>query len=240
MWTISSTMTSKAATWMAFRAIVKRGLTTTTPTRFQPRPQLSFLPPHNTLVSKASKGRKLPKNHFTSNTIRRDQQDNKQQQHQDAKHNSQKTPKRKAAQRTQAPSLRRVAVEAQRSRSSLIKGEGKKRHVDPEVETKDVTAYCAAETYNIHIARDLLRKEGWEGDAMATGLYPQVLHVRTPSSTSNWRWSGSEDKGVGDVFVFPERLSGLGQLPPVPGLLTVRGSGHSGSPVSGLTWAASR
>lgn len=194
-------MTSRTATYLAFHSIVRRGLTTISPTRYSPRPALSFLPQHQTIVSKATAHKqKLPRNHFTSNTTRRDQQ---HPQH-DTK-SQLKTPKRKAAQRIQAPSLRRVAVEAQRSKGSLIKGRGKTRHVDPEVETKDVTAYCAAETYNVHVARDLLRREGWDADPMGTGLFPQVLHMRTPTSTTNWRWSGSGTDGdvVGDVFIFP-------------------------------------
>ena len=69
------------------------------------------------------------------------------------------------------------------------------RHVDPEAETKDVTAYCAAETYNVHVAKDLMKKEGWEADPCNSGLFPQVLHVQTPS------WMKDEEGG--DVFVFP-------------------------------------
>ena len=188
-------MAAKAATWIAFGCVVKRGLTTITPTRTRPRP-LTFLPPHQTIVSKAAKGRKLPKHHFTSNTSHRDEHNHE---------GKKKAPKRKAA-RTQAASnsLRRVAVEAQRSRGSLIKGKGKMRHVDPEAETKDVTAYCAAETYNVHVARSLLVKEGYEPDPFHTALFPQVLHVQTPSHSLKDEGSGkNEEQGPGDVFVFP-------------------------------------
>lgn len=89
--------------------------------------------------------------------------------------------------------------------------------MDPEVETKDVTAYCAAETYNIHVAKSLLTRERWSVDPMGTGLFPQVLHVRAPEQRS-WterRGGGAgagagapfEDAGseesAGDIFIFP-------------------------------------
>ena len=99
-----------------------------------------------------------------------------------------------------------MAVEAQRSRGSLIKGRGKTRHVDPEAETKDVTAYCAAETYNVYIARDLLSREGgWAADPWKTGLFPQVLHVQIPAAVER-EGGGQEhehEQELGDVFVFP-------------------------------------
>ncbi|KAK5173156.1 uncharacterized protein LTR77_003278 [Saxophila tyrrhenica] len=199
-----------SATFLAFGTIVKRSLTTFTPTRHSPRPLL-HLPPHNTLVSKASKGKKLPKNHFTSHRplLNDNHQQPSQAQDQHGSKKQEKGPKRKAAQRTQAAntSLRRVAVEAQRSRggtanpSGFIKGRGQRRHVDPEVETKDVTAYCAAETYNIYVARDLLQKEGWEADPHNTALFPQVLHVQFRSAT--WGRGKEDGEGLGDVLVFP-------------------------------------
>ena len=186
-------MASQRATYLAFNAIAKRSLTTITPTRYIPCQRPSFLPPHSTLVSKANKGKKLPKNHFTSNRPAHSE-------HHEPK--KQEKSKRKAAQRTQASaSLRRVAVEAQRNRGTLIRGKGKLRHVDPEAETKDVTAYCAAETYNIHVARDLIRKTGgWKIDPWDSGLFPQVLHLRTAPTITGAR-QGTEEEG--DVFVFP-------------------------------------
>jgi len=182
----SRSMASHCATWVAFGTLFRRGLTTTTTTRSSPRRLTNLrLPPHH---------------HFTSNrTLRQDGQNSYNDRQQQAK-----PVKRKAA-RTQAGSnsLRRVAVEAQRSRK-LIEGRGKRRHVNPEIETKDVTAYCAAETYRIHVARQLLQQEGYQPDPFSTDLFPQVLHVQTPNYLVKDARTGDErPQGVGDVFVFP-------------------------------------
>lgn len=97
-------------------------------------------------------------------------------------------------------SLRRVAVEAQRSR------DGK---VDKRLQTgslvtgsKTVTAICAAEEYDIsHVAR-ILQSFGHDLDPYKTELFPQVVHAVLPVQTSSpdsdettWR--------TGDLFVFP-------------------------------------
>ena len=202
-------MATKAATYLAFQSIVKRSLTTTALTpRTIPRPRhLNFHPPHQTLASKATKGRKLPKNHFTSNSpaVEGTQKEKPSKEKKEPKN------KRKAAHRpSEATSLRRVAFEAQRSRGTLIKGTGPNRHVDPDVETKDVTAYCAAEQYNLHVARDLLKREGYKPDPFNTELFPQVLHVQTPPSglRSNKAAelatsTADEAEETGDIFVFP-------------------------------------
>lgn len=201
-------MATKAATYLAFQSIVKRTLTTSTPTRAFPRPNhLSFLPQHQTLASKATRGRKLPRNHFTSNSpaVSSTSNDKPQKERKDPKN------KRKAAHRpSENTSLRRVAVEAQRSRGTPIKGTGRTRHVDPDVDTKDVTAYCAAEQYNLYVARDLLKREGYQPDPFSTELFPQVLHVQTPpmwfrSSSKDGEnpASGEADEQKGDIFVFP-------------------------------------
>ncbi|KAF2200974.1 hypothetical protein GQ43DRAFT_463538 [Delitschia confertaspora ATCC 74209] len=99
---------------------------------------------------------------------------------------------------TKPTSLRRVAAEAQRSRG-LIKGKGSKRFVDPDVDTKTVTAYCAAEQYKIPAAARLIRAQGYELDPYQTGLYPQVIHVQTTERPSEVR----NLKGRGDIFIFP-------------------------------------
>ncbi|TKA72876.1 hypothetical protein B0A55_06647 [Friedmanniomyces simplex] len=92
-------------------------------------------------------------------------------------------------------SLKRIAIEAQRSRQ-VIHGSGRRAHVNPDLDTRNVTAYCAAETYNIHLARDILVKRGYAPDPFQTGLYPQVLHVQTPEDAAG-------GTAAGDVFVLP-------------------------------------
>ncbi|KAK4549201.1 hypothetical protein LTR36_007659 [Oleoguttula mirabilis] len=192
-------MASRVQTWLAFRSIVKRSLSC--PQR-QP-----FHHPHQTITSHATKGRNtLAGNHFSS--TRATPQDEPEPAKADPAEketgDNAKPTKRKAA-RTQASStsLRRVAVEAQRSRK-VIKGSGKRAHVDPDIATKDVTAYCAAETYNLHVARHVLRQEGYEPDPIHTDLFPQVLHVQTPNFLVKSDATGeAEAQGLGDVFVFP-------------------------------------
>ncbi|KAF2717831.1 DUF155-domain-containing protein [Polychaeton citri CBS 116435] len=190
-------MASKAATWIAFGAVTKRSLTTQTPTRACPRQVAAhYLQPlHHVpacqFAAKASRGRKTPQNFFSSNRRLRQDDSHKKQ------------PKRKTVKTSN--SLRRVAVEAQRSRSGIVKGSGKSRHVDPEVHTREITAFCAAETYNISIARHRLLQEGYEPDPFSTSLYPQVLHVQTPNYLAPADTPGGEGQpqGAGDVFVFP-------------------------------------
>lgn len=106
-------------------------------------------------------------------------------------------------------SLRRTAIDAQRGRlQNPIQGRGRHRHLLPNTPTKNVTAYCAAETYQLSAARRLLQKEGYEPDPLGTGLGAQVLHVRMPASVTvdgTGRRGGIEHGGGGggDLFVFP-------------------------------------
>ncbi|GAM89314.1 hypothetical protein ANO11243_073510 [Dothideomycetidae sp. 11243] len=112
--------------------------------------------------------------------------------------------KRKAARSKTTTSLRRVAVEAQRSRDGLVRGSGRRRFIDPEAETKEITAACAAEQYDLAVAKRLLRHEGHEIDPLNTGLYPQVVHIQTPIYPTRDSDTGDERNiGPGDVFVFP-------------------------------------
>ncbi|KAH7138086.1 hypothetical protein B0J11DRAFT_422535 [Dendryphion nanum] len=108
---------------------------------------------------------------------------------------SERKPVRKIVAKTS--SLRRVAVEAQRSRG-FVKGKGNKRFVDPDVETKTVTAFCAAEQYDISVAAELIKTQGYELDPFQTGLSPQVIHVQTTE-----RPSEVKDFQRGDIFIFP-------------------------------------
>jgi uncharacterized Rmd1/YagE family protein len=191
-------MSHRAATWIAFGAICRRSLTTLTAARNSPRHQLSSyrLPGQSYLASQAARGRKIPQNHFTANRALR--QDTPPEP-------PKKDPKRKNTRsKATSISLRRVAVEAQRSRDGLVRGKGRKRHVDPIAETKEVTAYCAAETYQVSAARRLLMQEGFRPDPLKTDLYPQVLHVQTPNFVTQDPETGEKrEQGIGDVFVFP-------------------------------------
>lgn len=113
-------------------------------------------------------------------------------------------------------SLRRVAVEAQRSRDVKPVKDGSTERQGFSLKVRratflcvlaphmcqTVTATCAAEQYDIdHVAR-ILRGFGHEVDPYKTGLYPQVVHVALPVQTSP---ADAEDTAwsTGDLFVFP-------------------------------------
>lgn len=119
----------------------------------------------------------------------------KKQDEANGKNEQPKHAPRKAAGKTS--SLRSVAVEAQRSRT-FVKSRGRTRFIDPDAETKTVTAYCAAETYDIAVATRLVKAQGYELDPFQTGLYPQVLHIQTSD-----RPSEVKDFQQGDIFIFP-------------------------------------
>lgn len=115
------------------------------------------------------------------------------------------TQKRKTARPSGAKtSLRRVAVEAQRSKASK---DVRANLQDESQTTKLVTAYAVAETFDIPKVVDILRSKGYEPDPLNTGLYPQVVHVQIPTSSiyrsSNVSVRDLEAHEVGDVFVFP-------------------------------------
>jgi len=196
--TIYLQMSHQAATWIAFGAVCRRSLTTLTAARNSPRHQLAGYKPsgHSYLASQAARGRKIPKNHFTANrTLRNDAVEHTP---------TQKDSKRKTARSNAAStSLRRVAVEAQRSRDGLVKGKGRKRHVDPVAETKEVKAFCAAESYSVSTARRLMMQEGFHPDPLITDLFPQVLHVQTPNYITQDPETGEKkEQGIGNVFIF--------------------------------------
>ena len=114
--------------------------------------------------------------------------------------------KRKTARSPAAKtSLRRVAVEAQRSKDgNLARG----RPASEEASLpKLVTAYAVAEQFDLSKVVDILRSKGYEPDPLGTGLYPQVVHIQVPIS-SIYRIAKPAAEGlaadeVGDVFVFP-------------------------------------
>ena len=116
-------------------------------------------------------------------------------------------PQRRKANRSPAAkiSLRRVAVEAQRSRKAKPSeareaGEGKPA-------AKLVTAYAVAEQFNLSKVMDILRAKRYEPDPANTGLYPQVVHIQIPTNaiyrTSNVSVKDLSPDDLGDIFIFP-------------------------------------
>ncbi|KAF2224430.1 hypothetical protein BDZ85DRAFT_234909 [Elsinoe ampelina] len=121
----------------------------------------------------------------------------------DAQHGTKLAKQRKTARSAASTSLRRVAVEAQQSRD-VVRGSGRRQFIDPEANTKDVTASCAAEQYDLPLAQHRLKQEGYDIDPLNTGLYPQVIHIQTPIYPVKDLDTGVEKTiGPGDVFVFP-------------------------------------
>lgn len=184
---------SNSTSRIAFRSAVKRSLTTLSLTRNSPIRHLQAPQLHSTTAVCA---RKLPRNHFSSNCILREEQHGAV--------NSEHKQRKAASKRASNNSLRKVAVAAQSQRNGLIRGSGKTRHVDPEADTKEVTAYCAAEKYNLSRARWELDREGYKADPFGTNLFPQVLHVRTPNYVTKHETTAEPiPQGPGDIFVFP-------------------------------------
>ena len=66
------------------------------------------------------------------------------------------------------------------------------------IDHQTVTAYCAAETYDVTTAARLVKEQGYALDPFQTGLYPQVIHVQTSD-----RPSEVKDHQQGDIFIFP-------------------------------------
>ncbi|KAF7714923.1 YagE family protein [Penicillium ucsense] len=103
-------------------------------------------------------------------------------------------------------SLRRVAVEAQRSKDGIISKTQLKELGVPD-HTRVVTAYAVAEKFDIRQVREILQDKGYEPDPLGTGLYPQVVHVQIPIDSIRRVGNPSTDDlpadQVGDVFVFP-------------------------------------
>lgn len=97
-------------------------------------------------------------------------------------------------------SLRRVAVEAQRSKDGklAINSEGSGSSLD----VKTVTAVAAADQYNIAKASHILQSQGYRLDPYGTNLYPQVIHLEISTDASGMPVA-SDPNGFSDVFVFP-------------------------------------
>jgi uncharacterized Rmd1/YagE family protein len=157
-----------------------------------PSSQTARIAPHRSFTSTSRYGKKI-------DLTQKQEEANTKDAKEDAVKEAQPKPNRENARKNagKTSSLRSVAVEAQRSRA-FVKSRGRTRFVDPDAETKTVTAYCAAETYDISAAARLVKAQGYELDPFQTGLYPQVIHVQTSDRPS-------EVKGFqrGDVFIFP-------------------------------------
>lgn len=103
-------------------------------------------------------------------------------------------------------SLRRVGLEAQRSKAGLTRP-GTKNYEDTEQSPKLVTAYAVADQFDLTKAAEILRSKGYEPDPLGTGLFPQVVHVQIPISSiyrsTNPAARDLSSTEVGDVFIFP-------------------------------------
>ncbi|PWY92428.1 hypothetical protein BO70DRAFT_327578 [Aspergillus heteromorphus CBS 117.55] len=117
----------------------------------------------------------------------------------------QKQRKRSSRSPAATTSLRRVAVEAQRSKDGIVsKAQLRERGI---FQTKTITAYAVAEQFDIRQVREILQEKGYEPDPYETDLYPQVVHVQVPLDSirrvSNPNTTDLAPNEVGDVFVFP-------------------------------------
>ena len=103
-------------------------------------------------------------------------------------------------------SLRRVGLEAQRSKAGLPKP-GANAVEAADQTPKLVTAYAVADQFDLFKVADILRSKGYEPDPLDTGLFPQVVHVQIPISSvyrsTNPAAKDLSSREVGDVFVFP-------------------------------------
>ena len=104
-------------------------------------------------------------------------------------------------------SLRRVSIEAERSR--LVINKAGRKFIDPDADTQDMWSDCYGTNADMsqtvccllrrrairyQDASRLLKKDGFKMDPLSTGLFPQVVHVQTPITP---------DQDRGDVFIFP-------------------------------------
>jgi required for meiotic nuclear division protein 1 len=148
---------------------------------------------------------------FSSNSILRQRAQNtndsgEEQPSQSEYAESSQVQKRKTGRTSAAKtSLRRVAVEAQRSKDSTVPksqstGQGAQK-------PKAVTAYAVAEQFNLAKVDEIVRALGHEPDPFSTGLYPQVIHIQIPLAsihrTAKTSPNVASPTDMGDVFIFP-------------------------------------
>ncbi|PGH15420.1 hypothetical protein AJ79_02396 [Helicocarpus griseus UAMH5409] len=114
--------------------------------------------------------------------------------------------KRKASRSPAAKiSLRRVAVEAQRSKDGMRQ---KVQAAEEDLSrSKTITAYAVAETFDLAKVVQILLSKGYEPDPYKTDLYPQVVHVQVPLDslrrTASPSASDLPPDEAGDIFIFP-------------------------------------
>lgn len=77
------------------------------------------------------------------------------------------------------------------------------RHGALEAVKRDVTAYCAAEEYNIAQVSQMLQDVGYRLDPCNTRLSPHVVHFRYPPFGSSGDAADQARSEAGDVFIFP-------------------------------------
>ncbi|OJD11873.1 hypothetical protein AJ78_07442 [Emergomyces pasteurianus Ep9510] len=125
-------------------------------------------------------------------------------------------PKRKSSRSPAAKiSLRRVAVEAQRSKDGMRQ---KTQTADEDlVKSKTVTAFAVAETFELAKVVQILLAKGYEPDPFKTDLYPQVVHVQVPLDSFRRNASPSASdllpEEAGDIFIFPSGTVVVWALP---------------------------
>lgn len=205
---------NKAATWIAFGQVVRRNLTTsanasttTKSLRAQTCHHISQFSPlilnrpvitHTSIIP----GQTWSQNrHFSCGLSSRTNEAAPNASSDGATKSGLRKPIRPSA--TSDP-LRKVAAEAQRSsRQNLVRGSGRLRHVDPEARTKDVTAYCAAEEYDLFRATDNIKNTRLTAIPFPDAASPQVLHLQVSSYPFKQEDMGvKKATGSGDVFVF--------------------------------------
>lgn len=104
-------------------------------------------------------------------------------------------------------SLRRVAVEAQRTKDGSLGSSQYPRLSNSNATPRLVTAYAVAERFDLAKVVEILRSKGYEPDPLSTGLYPQVVHVQVPISSIyrslNPTAQDLAASEIGDIFIFP-------------------------------------
>ena len=143
----------------------------------------------------ASPGTFLPRKRdfFSSNASLKDTQPSRREGDGSA------DPQRKRRQARIPPgktSLRRVAVEAQRSRERVFSGHH--QPADAHSRTKTVTAYCAADQFDLARVVQILETLGHEIDPYETRLAQQVVHIQIALPETE----ATDEPEYGDIFVF--------------------------------------